>query len=563
MIFSDHFSRLKSALEDVYNVYNTAPWIAKYTKLNGKPYSFTDYEYQLDILADKAPTTIGVKPAQVGFSELSYRYAVALTCTQDDFNVIYTFPSSSDAEKNNRTRIDPMVTDSPELARLIDPDMNNSEMKKFGRNSFLFFKGTRSATQALSTPANCVINDEFDKSDITQASVYVSRLQNRPHKLRKIFSTPTIEKYGVSKEAETAKRFRHIATCSHCNHKFIPNYFTDIVVPGWDKSLEEITKTNIHLTRWHEAYLACPRCGKDPNLHPSRMEFVCENSSENHEAHAYFLSPFSVPKIITPSYLVNSSTKYEKYSEFKNQGLGITGEEKEEAITATDLTLFNGSLDSSELHVMGSDLGLTCHIVVGRESQGTLLIVHRETCHYSQFEERTRLLSIQYRVTLHVMDSQPYTDLVTRICKQRPNHWGAIFVNSKSTQPFTLEKEEEDLSKGKMALSLVKVNRTVALDHLLGVIKQGNLLIQSSSENENYQRQMLSLKRVQKFTSDGELAYVWEKTGDENDHYHFATLYFWVATKLRGTATSLGAASLGIPLISAVKGPNYPTHLRS
>ena len=561
MNLSEHLARVKDAINNVYGIHNLAPWIERYTYLDGKRFSFHQHEFQREILADKAKTSIVVKCAQVGLSEILYRYAVASCCTQDDYNVIYTFPSSSDAEKNNRTRIDPMIEGSPELKRLVNPNLNNSETKQFGRNSFLFFKGTFSATQAISTPANAVISDEWDKSDTTQGSVYVSRLQHRPHKIRKIFSTPTIEKFGVSKEAETARRLKHLATCVHCNHTFLPDYFEHIKVPGWDKSLEEITKRNIHLIKWREAVLLCPKCGKDPQLHHSRMQFVCENSMENHEANAWYISPFSAHEILVPSYLVETSTKFEKFSEFKNQTLGLTAEEKNESIQEADMVLAEmPGLDSSEFHVMGSDMGLTCHVCIGRiATDGTFVIVHREQVHYTHFEKRTLELSAQYRVVLHVMDTQPYVDLVTRITKARPNNWGAIFVTSKSPVPFTLEQASADAVEGKMDLRLVKVNRTAALDALLGVIKRGEWKINSSDQNEVYRAQMQDMKRVQRFTRDGELSYVWEKTTGL-DHYHLATLYLYIATQMRGTVGGVGAVSSGIPLARRMKAPAYPTH---
>lgn len=565
MNFSEHFERIEAGIKNTYGVLDLAKWISAKTKLNDKAYSFEHYEFQLSILADAARTTITVKPAQVGVSELSYRYAVALCCTQENFTTIYTFPTATDASNNNRTRIDPMIEASPEVKLLVNPNMNNSEMKQFGKNSFLMFKGTQSDTAGLSTPANAVIHDEYDKSDIANASVYVSRLQNRPHKLRKIFSTPTIEKYGVSKEAETAKRYRHIAKCQHCNHFFLPDYYNDIKVPDWNLPLNEITKRNLHTTKWREAYVACPKCGQDPQLRSDLLEFVCENPTENHDANAYFVSPFSVPSIILPSYLVNRSTQFERLSEFKNQCLGLTGEEANEALQLKDITdaEVQGEFGTGDLHVMGSDLGITCHITVGRmTTEGVMVIVHRERCNYTVFEARTRELSAKFRVIMHVMDSQPYTDMVTRLTKSRPNTYGAIFTTSKSTLPFTVQEEEADAQEGRMNLKLAKINRTVALDSLLGVIKQKELVIASSDENETYREQMLSLKRVQKFTSDGELTYTWTKTGTEEDHYHFATLYLWVAMQMRGMAGGVGAVSAGIPLVSVRAAPKYGTHGR-
>ncbi len=555
MDFSDHLSRLRDGVNNTYALTNLAPWIEKNTYLNSRKFSFKDHEFQQAILADPAKTSIVIKCAQVGLSEILYRYAVAACITQDDFTVIYTFPSATDAETNNRTRVDPMIEGSPEVLRMVNPNMNNSSVKQFGRNSFLFFRGTFSGTAGLSTPADCVIHDEHDKSDITAASVYVSRLQHKPHKLRKIFSTPTTEGYGVSKEAETANRYKHLVKCNSCAHIFLPDYYTHVVVPGWDVGLEEITKDTIHKSNWRDAYLACPSCGKDPQLHHTRTEFVCENPSETHDANAWYISPFSAPNVISVPYLVQTSTKFKRISEFKNQTLGLTAEDENESIMDSDLDRnLQTNLKSSDLHVMGADMGLTCHICIGRVTpNGEVLLVHREKVHYTQFEVRSRELAAEYRVFTAVMDSQPYTDLVTRICRARPNWWGALFTSSKNLSAFSLHAEDENIQEGRMAMRLLKVNRNVALDELLGIIKDGKLVVQMQPDHDEFKAHMTSLKRLQKFTRDQELVYVWEKTGDEQDHYHFALLYMKLACDIRGTAGGSGLVSAGVSMIHKVK----------
>lgn len=553
---NESLERIIASVRSSYSLGNLDEWISSKTRLSNKPYSFVNYEFQIPILRDTAKKSLIVKPAQVGLSELAYRWAVAACCVVEDFTCIYIFPSSTDAERNNKTRIDPMIAESPELLRLVSKSINNSEMKQFGRNSYLMFRGTKSATAPLSTPANAIITDEFDKCDIDVATTYISRLQNRHHKIQKLFSTPTIAKYGISKESETATRMLHFATCDHCNHSFLPDYFSHIKIPGWNKPMDEITRTNLNTIRWREAELFCPKCGLNPNLHHSRMQYVAENSSENHDANAWFVSPFSAHKIITPSYLVQVSTQFSRYSEFKNQSLGIVGEEKNEAITEADIDQMQRFTDlhSSEFHVMGSDMGLTCHICIGRTAtDGTFVVVHREKVHYTKFEVRSAELAARYRVMLHVMDSQPYTDLVTRICKARSHNWGAMFVTSKSPQMFTLANVDEDVKEGKMDLKLVKVNRTAALDALLTVIKEGTIAVQSSDMDADFKAQLMSLKRVQKFTKDGELTYVWEKTGDENDHFHFSLLYLFIAAQMRGMVGGIGAAATGIPLVFKFK----------
>lgn len=556
--FQEALDRMRSGAYSIYNLNNLDEWLCKNTLINDKPFNFKDREFQIDILRDPKRESIVVKPAQVGLSELSYRWAVASCCIMPNFTVIYTFPTAGDAVKNNQTRINPMIEGSPEVKRLVNPDLNNSEVKQFGRNSFLFFKGTMAETAALSTPADAVINDEWDKSDMDVGTTYVSRLQDKPTKIRKIFSTPTLAGYGVDKEARTANRLRHFVECNKCNHHFLPDYFSDVKIPGYSGPLEEITKELLPKIRWQEALLLCPKCGRDPEMHHTRMHWVNENNELDYVANAWFVTPFSAHKRITVPYLIESSTKYKRYSEFKNQGLGLTAEEKNESITLDDIEKAQAQVlsVSSDLHQMGVDYGLTCNITVGRETNdGELMVVHRERVPYYRVEERIAELRITYNITTNVHDSQPYTDIVNRICGNNPHAWGAVFVNSKSPVPFSPREQEEDKEEGKMGFRIVNVNRNVALDDLLSLIKSGKLVVSASEENTIFQKQMLSLKRQQKFTTQGELQYVWVKTGDEEDHYHFSLLYLYIAIRMRHTAGTAGIASTGISPLIVVKQP--------
>lgn len=555
-MFSDHIERLRAKVNNVYTLSNLDEWIEKHTYLDSTQFSFKDHEFQRDIVRDKAKTTIIIKCAQVGLSEIAYRYAIAACCTHDNMSVAYTFPTSSDAEKASATRINPLIQASPEVKRLVNPDLNNTEIKQFNSNSFIYFRGTRSGTQALSIPVDILISDEVDASDQDVLTTYLSRLQHKPTKIRKLFSTPTIPHYGVSKEAETAKRYRHISTCEHCNHWFLPDYYEHVHIPDWNKPLSELTKSNIHETRWREATLHCPKCGKDPNLNYKRQQFICENSAEDHEAHAYFVSPFSAPKIITIPYLVEVSTKFSRISEFKNQSLGIIAEEENDSITMNDLdlALIRSDLSSSELHCMGVDMGLTCHATVGRlATDGTFLVVHREKIHYTYLETRVRQLACQYKIVTTVYDSQPYTDLVTRLCKVNPNSWGAVYTNPKSTVLYTVQRQDEELKEGKMDLRLVKINRNPAFDTLLSVIKQHKWQVQSTDQDDEFKMHMTSMKRIQAIDRHGEFTYQWVKSGDETDHYHHALLYLYTAIQLRAMAGSIGSAGLKIPLVTKLR----------
>lgn len=549
---SVHKQSLERMIAGAYSVYGLAnlhEWICKYTRINGAPFSFKGREFQIPIIADPVKDQVVVKCAQVGLSELSYRWAVASCCVMENFNVIYTFPTSGDATKNNQTRIDPMIEGSPELTRLVSKDLNNSEIKKFGKNSFLFFKGTMAETAALSTPADALIHDEMDKSNMDILTTYVSRLQDKTTKIRKIFSTPTVAGYGVDKEAVYANRLMHLVKCVHCNHTFKPDYYAHVRVPGFDKDLLEITASNLHKVRWQEAYLECPHCKRDPEMHYTRMPWVAENPDVTHHKNAWFVSPFSAHERITVPALVKNSTEYKKISEFKNQALGIVAEEKNEAITVDDINKMQEHCfpQASELHQMGIDLGLTCNITIGRQLQsGELLVQHRERVHYSQLEVRRAELMRQYRVSVCVSDSQPYTDMVNRMCSSHEHTWGALYVTSKSPVTFTPKEQDEQPEDGKMGFRIININRNAMFDEILAMVKAGMIIVNKSDENDVFEKQMLCMKRVEKFTNLGELQYVWVKTGDEQDHYHHSLLYLNTAVQMRHTAGVAGLLSTGM-----------------
>lgn len=554
MDYGIHISRVRAASQAQYGLGNLSDWIERNLYLDGKRFNFVDHEFQVDILNDTSPISMAVKVAQIGMSTISYAHALACCSIMDHWGYGYVFPNTGDATKACSTRINPMIAESPEVKRLVNPDLDNTELKQIG-SSFLYFRGTKSETAGLSISLDFLTVDEYDRCDFDVAAQYVSRLQHKETKMRRLFSTPTLDNYGIMKESKTAKRFRHMAQCAHCNHRWLPDYFDDIKVPGFSGDLREITKQSIKDYRWQEAAWVCPKCGRNPDFSHTRMEWVCENPQENYAANCWFISPVTAHKILTPSYLINVSTQFNRYSEFINQSLGKPAEEEGEAILESDLEKAYVTGDvaaTSPLHVLGADMGLICRVVIGRQhTDGTLLIVHREEIPLAIFEERRRELCQAYRVRISVHDTQPYVDVIQRITEADPNAYGAMFTTSKSTQMFVKQEVVENAEEGKLNLRRININRTAALDSLLNVIKTGRWAIQKQDERieQAFLEQMLSLKRVQVFDKQGELNFTWQKT-DGLDHFHFALLYMYMAANLVGTAGLPGILTAGIPLVS-------------
>lgn len=539
MNFNEHFERIRLGANNVYGLNNLTDWIEKYTFLEDKPFSFEGHEYQRDILLDESPNVYCSKAAQTGLTEVWSRWIVAASCTQRNFTIIWTFPSSSDAERFTKARLDPMIAASEEAKRMISKIVDSVELKQFGKNNFVYVRGTISETGALSVPADVLVHDEYDRSDMNNISAYVSRLQHKATKKRKIFSTPTVAKYGISALAETSRRKRQMWKCSHCNHHFLPDYEQDVHIPGYDGDKKHINKAMLKDLAWREAKLMCPKCFKVPDHSLKFREWVIENSAEQYDDVTYFVSPFCAPAHLTPSYLVKASTDFEKWSEFCNQALGITAEDVKETLTGTDVrnAIVKFPLDSSEVHYMGVDMGLMCYFTIGRlATTGEFMIVKREAVPLSKFEERRQELIRQYRCMVSVHDAYPYTNTISKICEYDPNAWAAIYVQKKSLEAFYTKTQEEDDETGKLFLQGVYVNREVALDEVMDLFKKKKIIIAHSEQDEEYIAHLTSMKRVQVFDKSGGIVYKWQKT-DGIDHFHHSTLYCYVASKLRGTVT--------------------------
>lgn len=558
----DFVENLKKEVRETWNIGDAPKFICEHTYLRGARYSFVDHEFQEVILADPTQVVNTQKCSQIGMSEATARWSVAVVNMIPSFSVITTFPFSGDAADFAKTRVDPFILTSPKLSAAINKALNNSEQKMFGADGMLYFRGTNGKTQAISIPADAIVSDEIDRSDPDVLTQYTSRLTHSKWKIRRNFSTPTIPGHGIALEMETSKRFRNMCKCNHCNHWFLPNYFEHVKIPDYDNTLRAITKSSLSKLRYLEAVLLCPSCGKEPDLGPAHREYVIENPDDNFEAHGYYVSPFDAPKIITPVDLLKASVSYSRYSEFVNQNLGMAEEDESEALTLQELNkafLAPGTkLVSSNLHAMGVDMGLTCYITIGRTTvEGQFLIVHRERCPIGMLETKLAELKRMYRIIITIMDSQPYVSEVQRMQRVDKNLYGAVYSNSKRLESFVIKMFEGDEGEGKLPIHTVQINRDKAFDMLLGVFKAGEVVIAPVSEDEDelYQKHLLDMRRVQVYDEHQELTWQWVKSKLGQDHYHHSTLYMWIACQLRGTASRTAPLS-GVPFIKKFKVKN-------
>ncbi len=529
-----HLDRLRTGILNTFGVHNICQYISEKTRIKGRKFSFEDHEYQEAILNDESTEKVVKKPSQVGISELIVRLALAHVNVIQDYTIAYTLPTSNFASLFVKTRVDPVIDESPVIKDALNKSVDNTDVKGFGR-SYIHFRGCAANNAAISIPVDHLIHDEVDFSDQEILSQYESRITHSPYKRKHKFSTPTVPGFGISEEFMNSRRHFNFVKCHHCNHFFFPDYYKHVRVPGYDNDLREIRKHHLHKILWQSSKLYCPKCGKEPSLLPEHRHMVVENSEANLVAAGFQITPFDAPKIITVPSLVKSSTNYERVQDFMNFGLGLEMEDKDSSFSKEELeALFMYVDQAASSYVIGADQGSTCHIMVAAVTPIGLLYVHAEKVTIGKFKERLKKLELEWNASVTVSDSQPNTETIISLQADMENLYGAVYVRSKSVELFnTKEREETD---GKELLKQININRDKAFDAYMSEIRAGGIAYKAMEEKDDIVQHHLDMKRIKIFDDSNEPVYTWQKSKLGVDHYHHAALYAFIAARLKGTA---------------------------
>lgn len=551
-----HLQRLRSSTVSRTQRKDVARWIERNTTINGKPFSFKNHEYQEQILSDPSTELVIRKSAQTGISEMSMRLSAALVMIMPDaFRIGYTLPTATAATSYAKVRFNSIVNGSSTLkSAMSSQDIDSADLKTFGTNREIHFKGAATGNAAISTTLDMLVHDEISFCDQSIIGDYHSRVLHSSYQWKVKLSTPTWPGDPIDTAFQNSRRHFNLCRCNHCGHMFIPDYFKHVVIPGFHGNLEELTVEMLPRIRYEEAFVACPECHKPPSLQPEHRLWVCENPSEKYVAAGYQVSPFDAPNIVTVPSLVIASTSYANKSKFKQFSLGKPAEDAESGLTEEDLNAAGVEMVSSPFttHVMGIDLGLTCHFMVGSvDAEGRLGVVHYERVPLAKFRERYWALKSQYRVLITVSDIQPYTDLIMGLSSEDVNLFGASYVTRNGLELFDVRLREEDPDEALLGVRQVHVNRNANFDHLLAEFRAGRVWIKKCADWELLKKHLQDMKRAAATLRNGEFTSTWQKSSKGQDHYHHALGYLSVAAAMRGVTSP--ALLTGLSVVNKFK----------
>lgn len=186
----------------------------------------------MDCLSTTSPVKdiVVCKGAQLGFTEVGNNFVgYVIDCAPGP--MLMVMPTELAVKKNSRTRIDPLIAESPTLREKIPPqrsrDSKNATFLKEFPNGVLHMVGANSASALRSMPIRYLFLDEVDgyPGDVEGEGdpVELARARTRTFKnRRKVFmvSTPTMEIGSRIWRAFTDSDRRYFyVPCPHCGMK--------------------------------------------------------------------------------------------------------------------------------------------------------------------------------------------------------------------------------------------------------------------------------------------------------------------------------------------------------
>lgn len=202
-----------------------------------------------------------MKGVQLGFTDAGNNW-IGYTIDIDPGPMLLVMPTEALLKKNSRTRLEPMIENTPELKKKTGKkgtkDSVNTILEKEFPGGFLMMVAAQSPSGLSSTPVGKIFLDEVDRypdsagkegSPIELAEARASTFSNRKLYL---VSTPTIHGESlIEKEYETGNCEQYHVLCLFCGDLFVITWDCITWLPG----KPETTRC------------ACPNCG---GLHEER-----------------------------------------------------------------------------------------------------------------------------------------------------------------------------------------------------------------------------------------------------------------------------------------------------
>jgi hypothetical protein len=506
-----------------------------YMVLDGRPFDFKGHNYLIKPYQDNHPYQVIEKAAQMGASVLGMAKAFYV-CDKLNANTIYFFPTDEDVREFSKTRVAPIIRDSPHIREIVD-DVDSVGVRQIGRG-FLYFRGMRSQIRMKSAPADFLVFDELDEVDAGDKNVATAeqRLNHSALRWKFMLSTPTFEDYGVDRIFKMSDQQYWNVICKHCDAK-------NILEKQWPECVKRLSDA--------KAILICRKCGNE--LETGYGEWIAENPTRERIRGYHFCGLYNPYADLVGMLETWEEGNDDRVQELMRQQLGIPYVTADRQLSIEQVKRCCDPyqmIDSGEKCYMGVDQrGRELHVVIrGREKftrKPMVLFIGRvKTFHDLD------LIMLRYDISLAVVDGTPNQHSAREFMARFPGRVYLAYYNA--DQRGSYKWKEANSSDDDY---MVTVNRTEALDNMYEEITRRDVALPTYNDSEvaMFCVQLTKLARMHEVEEHNKYlmgtlkAAIYKKLGEE--HYAHAMSYSLIAM-----------GRYGAPATTAiVKSPTFAT----
>lgn len=453
---------------------------------------FDNHMFMLKPYRDFSKEQVYKKAAQIGATVMNV-FKVCYAAKELGLNIIYTMPSDNDIYEFVPSKVNKIIQSNPWIRNNLRQDTTG--MKGIG-NRFIFFKGTRSKTAPISTTADLLVHDEIDRSDQGIIEVYRSRTKFSEFKGLWQLSNPSLSRFGIDIQWRRSDQKEWFVTCEKCQ-------------------TEQIIKWDVNVN-YQKCIYECANCKKEITDDERRGgRWIKTSVNPDAEVSGYHISQIMAPWLSAKELIKERDTTDDEY--FNNFVLG-------EPVDAGDVERFRQFiLDNYTVepldkgpYIMGIDVGRIKHYVVGNKD-GIFKVGKCET--------RLELESIieRYNPTV-VMDAGPERTWAEEFRQKYPKFYICFFKHDRDKTQMVKWGEDEDSG-------VVWADRSRTIDAVVNDLALSNILFHLEPKLlEQYIKHWEAIVRRRETSPLGIDRFIWDKaTPTAQDHWAFATVYYWLA----------------------------------
>lgn len=494
-------------------------WIDKNKLMNSRkaPFEWTLHSFLLQPMSDWSRRIAVKKSSQIGFSESFGILKAVYGALAYKWNIVYTLPTDSFAEKFVKTKLDPIIQHNKGLDKVIK---GGASIKQIA-DSFAYFQGTyntqtkdakASSDKAISITSDLNIHDESDRSDQNTIEQYESRLENSDYAGIWNFSNPSFPGVGADGLYDESDQKVWMVQCSHCNHR----QWLD-----WVK-LGEVTGIMDHclIDPKNELFL----CGKCQGIitDTDRMQGEWVAKYPGKDISGYWMSQMNYARhqlhtVEGVPGLLAKEKKQERQN-FYNFVLGLPYRGTDDVVDRSAIIKNINMTDNNEEEVaMGVDNGIWKHYVIGNK---TGIFKVGRTKDWDEIE-----YFIKKYNAITVIDSNPYPNQPKKLAEKYRNRvFTAFYKKDKDMMGAVEWGKQKDRGT-------VRIQRTKYFDILVDKFIAGEKpinMLERDLTGLGYITHWERLARMDVENAMGIVVPEWISS-HKDEHYAHATVYQDVA----------------------------------